>query len=493
MVLDTVTSWLLGLGSSASKGGQGAPVAGRGSGHTGSWPSMRRWRATSRQLCGLWPLVVGGQVPVLGVPLGRALSGAGMVCADHLSWFRKGLISAPSMFVLGLNGLGKSSLVRRIITGLAYQGVHTMVLGDIKPDHVDLIRALGGQVITIGHGHAGINPLDAGNLDEAVELLRDHPRERNALLQAAHERKKNMVLTLIHLNRRQPPSEREESIIDQAVTVLEERGGQPVLADLLEVVREAPASLRAVANDRGDIGYYRSVTEGLEVSLTALMHGRMGAIFSARTTTPMLMDRSVVFDVSSLISDHSDTQAAVLLACWSYGFATVEIAQCLADAGVAPRRFYNLVMDELWRILRASSGMVERIDSLTRLNRSIGVGQIMCTHSMADADTLASQEDRVKAQGFIERSKMLVLGGLPMRETELLGTVVPFSKAERELLASWAAPGGFDPHEGRTSVPVGQGKFLLKTSAAPGTSFQVDLVDVERDLHNTNKRWDRAS
>ena len=46
----------------------------------------------------------------------------------------------------------------------------------------------------------------------------------------------------------------------------------------------------------------------------------------------MRMDRSVVFDIHSLIHEHDDIQAAVLLACWSYGFATVEIAQALADA-----------------------------------------------------------------------------------------------------------------------------------------------------------------
>ena len=104
-------------------------------------------------------------------------------------------------------------------------------------------------------------------------------------------------------------------------------------------------------------------------------------------------------------------------------------AQALADAGVAPRRRYSLVMDELWRILRASSGMVERVDSLTRLNRTIGVGQMMITHSMTDLASLAAQEDRARAQGFVERSKMLFLGGLPHREMDLLRGVMSFSDA----------------------------------------------------------------
>ena len=457
---------------------------------TGTWPRMEPWRATSRQVCGLWPLVVSSATPMVGAPLGAVINGGtGTVCADHIAWFEQGLISAPSAMVLGLNGLGKTTLVQRLITAQAYRGVHSMVLGDIKPDYVDLVDALGGQVITIGHGRAGINPLDAGNVAEAAVLLSDHPQERRALLAAAHERKKTMVLSLVQIIRRQPPTNREENILGEAIRLLDERGGQPVLADLLDVIRQAPPTLRAAALDRGDARRYAAVTEELEISLMALMSGRLGAIFAERTTTPMMMDRCVVFDVSALKEEEADVQAAVLLSCWSYGFATVEIAQTLADAGVAPRRGYGLVMDELWRILRVSAGMVERVDALTRLNRSIGVGQVMITHSMADLEALPSEEDRLKAAGFIERSKMLFLGGLPSREVEMLRGVMEFSKAEESLLSSWKAPGTWDPVLGQVTPPPGRGKFMLKTADAPGIPFQVSLSPAERDLSYSNQRW----
>ncbi len=474
--------------SAASPRGRMEPAGG----YAANMARMQPWRGTSRQVCGLFPFIVGGNTPLVGAPLGRALNGSGTVCADPISWFQRGLISAPSSMVLGLNGLGKSSLVRRMILAQAGFGVHTMVLGDIKPDYVDLVEALGGQVIAIGHGHAGINPLDAGNVNEASRLLAGRPEELAGLLAAAHERKKSMVCSLIHIIRRAAPSDREETIVDEAVRILEARGGQPVLADLLAVVREAPEPLRRAALDRGDPEHYRRVTEDLEASLMALLSGRFGAIFAAATTTPMMMDRSVVFDVHSLLQAEEDLQAAVLLACWSYGFATVEIAQTLADAGVSPRHRYEIVMDELWRILRASSGMVERIDSLTRLNRTVGVGQMMITHSMADFNALASDADRLKALGFVERSKMLFLGGLPAREMSLLEGVFPMSQAERDLLSSWNAPGTYDPATGRESAPLGRGKFLLKTSGAPGVAFQVQFVAGERELSDTNKRWEVA-
>lgn len=126
------------------------------------------------------------------------------------------------------------------------------------------------------------------------------------------------------------------------------------------------------------------MTNELEASLQALLMGRFGSLFAAKKTVSMRMDASVVFDVSSLMYADEDLQAAVLLSCWSYGFATVEVTQVLADTGLIARQRYQLIMDELWRILRSSPGMVERVDSLTRLNRTVGVGQIMITHSVAD-------------------------------------------------------------------------------------------------------------
>lgn len=491
----TVATQMVGLltGGGASLAAGGLGPAGPGCGQAAMMPRVRMFRTTSVQGCGLFPFVVGGATPLEGVILGENLNGPGTLCADHMAWFERGIISAPSAMVMGLNGLGKSTLIRRIMLGLANRGIHSMILGDIKPDYVDAVEAVDGQVVRIGHGLAGINPLDAGNVAEAARLLADHPQERAVLLEAAHERKKNLIISLVHIVRRQAPTDREEVILDAAVRILEERGGAPVLADLLEVVREAPPELRAAALDRGSMERYLDITENLEISLMALLSGRLGGIFAAATTTPMMMDRSVVFDVSATREEPRDVQAAVLLATWSYGFATVEIAQVLADAEVAPRRHYNVIMDEMWRIMRASSGLVDRIDALTRTNRSLGVGQMMCTHSITDMDTLPNEEDRVKARGFVERSKMLFTAGIPPREMEMIASVFNLSQEEQSLLRSWNAPGSLDPTSGQRIPPAGMGNFMLKTSDDPGFPFHLHLAASEVDINNTNKRWAMAA
>lgn len=485
--MDDFAEWMLG-----GSGGVGLPK-GPGTGSAPAQPVMPPWRATSRHLCGLYPFIAGGGPPTIGVPMGRILDGQGFLCADHISWFRAGLISAPSAMVLALNGLGKSSMTRRMIIGHAHMGINSVVLGDIKPDYLELMHALGGQVIQIGHGRGGINPLDAGNVDEAAALLSDHPDIRTELLQAAHERKKSMIFMLMHIQRKRFPNDREQSVIDEAISILERRGGKASLVDLLNLVREAPAELREVALDRGDESRYREVTEELEVTLQALLRGEMGAIFTARETTPMLTDRSVIFDVSAIPGHQRDLRAAVLLACWSYGFATVEIAQSLADAGVTPRRFFDLIMEEVWSIIQVSSDMVDNINALTRLNRTYGVGQVMITHSMADFNALAKEEDRNKARGFVSRSKMLYLGGLPREEMELLGGVMPFSESEKERLIGWAASGGYDPFARSALDPPGMGKFMLKIGGAPGYTFRLDLCAEELALsEKSNSRWDRS-
>lgn len=462
-----------------------------GAGGVTPLPRIHDFRGTSVQVCGLYPFVAGGTPPPVGVPLGRATDGTGAVCADPISWFQRGLISAPSAMVLGLNGLGKSSLIRRMVLGGEAFGIHSMVVGDVKGEYADVIDALGGQIISIGHGKTGLNPLDGGNADEAAEMLRaaGYVREAQEVMEAAHERKKQLVCSLIQIIRRQAPTDREETVVDAAIRVLETYVGTPTLADVLRVVQEGPEPLHAAALDKGKPGEYERLTNDLEASLQALLMGRFGSLFAAKKSVSMRMDASVVFDVSSLMYADEDLQAAVLLSCWSYGFATVEVTQVLADTGLITRQRYQLIMDELWRILRSSPGMVERVDSLTRLNRTVGVGQIMITHSVADFQALPSVADRQKAQGFIERSKMLFIGGVPPKEVRELRSVMAFSRREEALVSSWNAPGEYDPITGGSAAPIGRGKFLLKTSDAPAYPFQVDFTAAEYELSNTNKRW----
>lgn len=471
---------------------------GRGRGQTALVDPAAEFRGTTVQVCGLWPWAAGSGTPMVGVPLGRHITTGATLCCDPISWFQRAkLIRNPSVFFLGLTALGKSTTVRRMATGLAGYGVLPIVLGDLKPDYVDMVTALGGQVITLGRGRGHLNILDPGETRQAADRLRAAGYEKQAqqVEADAHGRRLTMVTALLAILRKQAPSDVEESILDQALRVLDQHfDGIPVLADLLKVVQEGPDRVREVAVDRGDFNEYQRITRGLEASLISLTRGgRLGAVFAQPTTNPMRLDTPVVYDVSSITETEEDLRAAVLLACWSNGFATVNIAQALADAGLEPRRHYFVIMDELWQALRSGTGMVDRVDALTRLNRSYGVGTAMITHTMSDLRALPTPEDYMKAKGFVERSGMVICGGLPQAEMADLTPVIGLSQAEQTMLTSWQDPPAWDSRKGEETEPPGLGKFLVKVGGRPGIPIRVDLTETERQIHDTNKLWHQQS
>ncbi len=200
----------------------GRGVRGRGRGRVSYVEAPPEWRATTVQVCGLFPWAVGGLSPTIGVPLGRNLITGGTVCCDPISWFERArLILNPSAFVLGLPALGKSTLIRRQVIGLAGAGVVPLVLGDLKPDYVDTVRALGGQVMRLGRGLGSLNVLGAGGLDLAADQL---PKEEAARLrEEAHGRRLIMVSALVELGRGSRISDTERTVLSAALRLLAQR------------------------------------------------------------------------------------------------------------------------------------------------------------------------------------------------------------------------------------------------------------------------------
>ncbi len=114
----------------------------------------------------------------------------------------------------------------------------------------------------------------------------------------------------------------------------------------------------------------------------------------------------------------------------------------------------------------------------------------MITHSLADLDALATEEDRARARGFADRCAITVLAGLPPRELAQVQHIAPLTGPEQELVASWSAPDSWQPgarHPGR-------GKYLIKTGGRLGIPVELSLVGPEHVLYDTDQaiRADRA-
>ncbi|MFI9511372.1 hypothetical protein [Nocardia sp. NPDC052566] len=462
------------------------------------------YRATTAQVAGLWPWSVGAGAPLIGTPLGSHLHTGAPVCFDPMNWFMRGsFITAPSLFVLGLNGFGKSSLVRRIVLGGIAQGITPLILADVKPDYRKMVELVGGQVIDLGYGHGKLNPLAAGVLGSVVPRLNELPALQMQVLQDMRARQVTLIAGLVELVRGARVRDYEETLIATALRILYQPGSgftpeqPPIMENLLEVIVAGGDELQLDAG-ADDAAEYQVAIKGLRRSLRALTQGPFGAIFNGQTTVPIDTGAvAVCIDVSHIPTGDKKLKAAVMLACWADGFASVEAAHVLADAKMGPQRYFQVVMDELWQVLGLGDFMVDRVDELTRLQRTIATALIMISHTIKDLQALGSDAAIAKAIGFLERARAKIFGALPAEEVKRLDSTVPFTSAEEEMVTGWSAPQALTgealkPGQQRPSPP-GTGKFLLKIGEdrRPGIPFHMEftLSEKESGIHETNQRF----
>jgi hypothetical protein len=454
-----------------------------GGGRAACVTAAPEYQATTSQLCGLFPFLSGSGTPAAGTPVGRHQLSGEVACLDPLAWLRAGLTVNPGQFVLGQPGTGKSTLVKRQVTGAVAAGTRVLVLGDAKPDYALLAQHLGGQVIRIGRGLDTINPLDAGPL--ATALRHANGAEAAALRHEVRSRRLSLLIALCVLVREGRVSNAEEVILGRAVDLLTDRhlARQPTVSDVLAVIGEGPDALRAAA--RADTpGEYRARTDDLAFTLASLLAGTLAGAFDGPTSRPADLDAPmIVMDISRAGTTGDRLLTAAMLCTWAHGHALADAAATLAAQQGARPRPTLVILDELWRALGGAPGLVAHADSLTRLNRAKGMATIMITHSLADLDALPTEQDRARARGIAERCAITVLAALPPRELDQVSRITPLTGPERELVSSWSAPESWRPG---TRHP-GRGKYLIKTSARLGLPVDLSLVGAEHALYDTDQ------
>lgn len=461
--------------------------------------------ASSQQVAGLFPFCVGSSEPLIGTVLGRSLVNGQPVTGDPVSLYLAGIISAPLGLILGLNGRGKSTLVQRMMCGVADAGFQCMVLGDIKPDFRRTITAFGGQIIEPGPELDAVNPLDAGPLWARIKDLEEHDakmgtRHAQALNAEIHTRRMSTMQSLFRLSGDEKAAKvANDSLllslgIEEAdrLCMAENPPRQPLIEDVRQAVLAGNEKMyTALLVDSPQ--EYRAASKDLVLALNVFSAGgAFGDVFSRPTTTEIDLTRSVDFDISAVReSKNKNLLAAVQIVCWSYGQAAISAAKRLAQVGLIAQRNYLVVMDEMWSLLEIDPEMIHHIDDITRLNRTLGIAQILITHTPKDF-VFNDPGLTEKARGFLERSPMKLYGALAETDMEALDQVMPLTDKEKQTLVSWSPSGYLDPETYQTTPPIGRGKFLLKYGEGPGKPFQLNLTEAEKKMLKSDVAWEQA-
>jgi hypothetical protein len=459
----------------------GWPV--RGGGRAAHVEGGTLYAGTSSQLCGLFPFAVSSGTPVRGVPIGRHLLTAEPVGLDPAEWLRQGLVSNTGVWVQGQPGIGKSAIIKRMLTGLVAFGGVAVVPGDVKGEYSRLVEALGGSVWRVGRGLHALNPLDAGPL--RAELAAAVGAQRERLAETVRVRRLSLLEALVSIVRRGEVDVTERRLLGAALdaSVGAAGGREPVVPDVLRALSEGGDALRGIVASRDAAGYRRAVRE-LVNTLALLCDGTIRGIFDRPSTvTSDLTTTSLSLDLSALDDDDDDALAAGMLCSWAWSTAVVDGVKAAGG-----QRTVAVVQDELWRALRVAPGLVERSDRITRLNRHRGVISFQVTHSLDDLEALATSSDRAKARGMVARNATVVLGGMAEQELDALRRVTPLSEGEAALVTSWAA----SPTWVGGALHPGRGKYLIKSGERIGLPVSLRLTPGELALYDTDGAFGAA-
>jgi hypothetical protein len=424
-----------------------------------SHPSPAVWRATTAQLAGLSPFLMGAMPPPVGVYIGYdTVTGAALSC-HPAEWLHHGIVTNPNLLITGLPGAGKSSTIKALVWRLAPFGTRAFVPGDIKGEYGALAEALGGQSIALGPGLPGrVNPLDPGpgGITDGAEL----GRRRLALLASLAE---------IRLRRRVNPFEEQflASCLrlacgDRAMAVV-------TIPDVLVALRDP--SERSVSDHRvRDLAELRDLTRDLTAAVESMVAGTLGGLFDGPTTIdPDWTSPLVSLDVSRLDRRGDEVVAAALSCLSTWG-------QAAADHSAARDGKVTIVIrDELWRWL-ALPGMVRKIDSDLRLSRAEGTIQLLATHRLSDFDSIsdAHPEEQALARALVASCHTRLLLAQDLGPLRALRDEIGLTDDDVASVASWGA--------------AERGRALWKIGTYGSYEVQMVLAPDEIALVHTNER-----
>jgi hypothetical protein len=394
---------------------------------------------STRHARALYPAQAGAAFPAQGVAIGRDVVSGEVAALDPWEWYRQGLTTSPSIFVLGEVGRGKSALVKALLTrsgGVFGRAVYVL---DPKGEYAPLAAALNLPSVRLEPGGTTrLNPLELA------------PGERPRDL-AARRAGVSGALAAIGLRRDLGPHE-EAALFEASARLSEDATLGDLVTSLLSPAPDLAAALATTPDRLADD------VRGVALALRNLSAGRLSGMLDGEGTVSLHGATGLHLDLSPCYSDRS-ILAPVMAASLAW------LAPRLAGPG---QKF--LLADEVWALLQDQPGLATWLASTVKLARSLGVSSIFVAHRVSDlaaAGESASVAAK-RAEGLLSDTQVRIVFSQAPGELPTLATALGLDTDELEIVRHLP--------RGRCLVVVGDRRAL----------WDVTLTEREKSITDTD-------
>lgn len=330
---------------------------------------------TTRQAEVLNPAIIGTPTDESGVVIGQDRISGALIAHDPFTAYEQKLISSPNVVIIGMIGVGKSSLLKTVyVERPLLLRQRRAVVVDKKPrgdegEYAELTRFFGAEPYRMDPQAVGERSSTTLNILDPVVLAAGGAATQRALLVAMAELAggtpldewHHKALTIAH---RRMSAEFEGHRSGRRV---------PVIADLIEqldrvVDDDCMRNAREASRDALDLAGH-----SVRFRLERLLGDELAGMFDGETSKHVQLEQKLTtFDISALPEEGPATAMVLAVVnAWLMGTLT-------QTKGVRT----NLVVEEGWHLFGGAGGRLIRAKS--KLSRGLGLSVVAAIHHLSD-------------------------------------------------------------------------------------------------------------
>jgi type IV secretory pathway VirB4 component len=317
---------------------------------------LPRHRVTTAHACSAYPFQVDTGIATAGVVLGLNVTAGGDPFAyDPFTAYAEGKVTNPNALVVGEPGVGKSALLKCLISRSSGLLGRWIAITDPKGEYADLAEHLGLTVIKLHPGGT----------------QRLNPLQRDAADDDAFVRQASMVAALLASVLHRDLSPLEDAVLGWTIAALGRATREATLRDLASVLASPPQTIA----DRAHLSpeQLARAIEDMTYGLGKLLDRSLRGMFDGASTINLdPTGPGVVIDLSGV---HHDPEAL--------GLVMIAATSWLQSVMTMHGRPRIQVLDEAWALL-SNERAARYLQACFKFGRSYGVANIAIVHRLSD-------------------------------------------------------------------------------------------------------------